>query len=149
MSKQAAYKLAQKLNVEITDWGNCLDITSPYGKIFSDSHIRSYDVYRNGRKELWADVIEDLKTLTDCLEENCEWCAADALKQMSEEKLYQFDSDREQTDEEIKEALERYENLYGQALDRFDGATMNSVLKLWEEAENEAISRGLIEKVGA
>jgi hypothetical protein len=26
---------------------------------------------------------------------------------------------------------------------------MNSILKLWEEVENEAISRGLIEKVGA
>ena len=55
----------------------------------------------------------------------------------------------ELTNEELEEALERYDDLYTEALDKFDEATMNSVLKLWEEAEKEAIKRGLIEKVGA
>jgi hypothetical protein len=56
---------------------------------------------------------------------------------------------QELTNNEIEEALERYDDLYAEALDKFDGAMMNSILKLWEEVENEAISRGLIEKVGA
>lgn len=56
---------------------------------------------------------------------------------------------QELTNNEIEEALERYDDLYTEALNKFDGATMNSILKLWEEVENEAISRGLIEKVGA
>jgi hypothetical protein len=53
------------------------------------------------------------------------------------------------TNKQLEEALENYEDLYTEALDKFDGPVMNSILKLWEEAENEAISRGLIEKVGA
>ena len=56
---------------------------------------------------------------------------------------------RELSNNEIEEALDRYNDLYTEALDKFDGATMNSILKLWEEVENEAIRRGLIEKVGA
>jgi hypothetical protein len=56
---------------------------------------------------------------------------------------------QELTNNEIEEALERYDDLYNEALETFDGAMMNSILKLWEEVENEAISRGLIEKVGA
>ena len=53
------------------------------------------------------------------------------------------------TNRQIEEALKRYEDLYTKALGKFDGATMNSILILWEEVENEAISRGLIEKVEA
>jgi hypothetical protein len=56
---------------------------------------------------------------------------------------------QELTNNEIEEALERYDDLYNEALETFDGGLMNSILKLWEEVENEAISRGLIEKVGA
>jgi hypothetical protein len=56
---------------------------------------------------------------------------------------------QELTNNEIEEALERYDDLYTEALNKFDGGLMNSILKLWEEVENEAISRGLIEKVGA
>lgn len=53
------------------------------------------------------------------------------------------------TDEQIQQTLEHYDNLYTQALETFDGGLMNSILKLWEEVENEAIARGLIEKVDA
>jgi len=53
------------------------------------------------------------------------------------------------TNKQLEEALENYEEFYTEALDKFDGPVMNSILKLWEEAENEAISRGLIEKVDA
>jgi hypothetical protein len=53
------------------------------------------------------------------------------------------------TDEQIQQTLEHYDNLYNEALETFDGGLMNSILKLWEEVENEAISRGLIENVGA
>jgi len=56
---------------------------------------------------------------------------------------------QELSNNEIEEALDRYNDLYTEALDKFDGATMNSILKLWEEVENEAIARGLIEKVDA
>jgi hypothetical protein len=56
---------------------------------------------------------------------------------------------QELSNKEIEEALERYDDLYNEALETFDGGLMNSILKLWEEVENEAISRGLIEKVGA
>ena len=56
---------------------------------------------------------------------------------------------QELTNTEIEEALERYDDLYNEALETFDGGLMNSILKLWEEVENEAIKRGLIEKVGA
>jgi hypothetical protein len=56
---------------------------------------------------------------------------------------------QELSNNEIEEALERYDNLYTEALETFDGGLMNSILKLWEEVENEAIKRGLIEKVGA
>jgi hypothetical protein len=56
---------------------------------------------------------------------------------------------QELSNKEIEEALERYDDLYNEALETFDGGLMNSILKLWEEVENEAIKRGLIEKVGA
>jgi len=56
---------------------------------------------------------------------------------------------QELSNKEIEEALERYDDLYNEALETFDGGLMNSILKLWEEVENEAISRGLIEQVGA
>jgi hypothetical protein len=56
---------------------------------------------------------------------------------------------QELSNNEIEEALDRYNDLYTEALGKFDGATMNSILKLWEEVENEAIARGLIEKVDA
>jgi hypothetical protein len=56
---------------------------------------------------------------------------------------------QELSNNEIEEALDRYNDLYTEALDNFDGGLMNSILKLWEEVENEAIKRGLIEKVGA
>jgi hypothetical protein len=56
---------------------------------------------------------------------------------------------QELSNKEIEEALERYDALYNEALETFDGGLMNSILKLWEEVENEAISRGLIEQVGA
>jgi hypothetical protein len=56
---------------------------------------------------------------------------------------------QELSNKEIEEALVRYDDLYNEALETFDGGLMNSILKLWEEVENEAISRGLIEQVGA
>jgi hypothetical protein len=56
---------------------------------------------------------------------------------------------QELSNNEIEEALERYDDLYTEALETFDGGLMNSILKLWEEVENEAISRGLIERVDA
>jgi len=56
---------------------------------------------------------------------------------------------QELSNNEIEEYLERYDDLYTEALETFDGGLMNSILKLWEEVENEAISRGLIERVDA
>jgi hypothetical protein len=50
---------------------------------------------------------------------------------------------------EIEEALERYDDLYTEALNNFDYETMNAVLEPWLAVEAEAISRGLIEKVDA
>jgi hypothetical protein len=50
---------------------------------------------------------------------------------------------------ELEEALERYDDLYTEALGKFAETTMNAILELWQEVENEAISRGLIEKVDA
>ena len=74
--KQRAYKLAETLGVEITDYGNCLDIAAPIGKAFDgDTHLRTYDLEWEGRAGLWKDVIEDLRTLTNCSKsEACEWC---------------------------------------------------------------------------
>lgn len=55
----------------------------------------------------------------------------------------------ELTDEELEEAIERYDDLYAEALDKFDTGAMDAILKLWEQAEKEAIKRGLIESVDA
>ena len=84
MSKQTAYKLAAKLNVEINDYGSCLDIVAPYGKSFdNETHCRAYDVEYLGRGELWKDIIFDLKTLTDCGEiATCEFCQSNAPGQV-------------------------------------------------------------------
>lgn len=56
---------------------------------------------------------------------------------------------QELTNKQIEQALERYDDLYSHALEIFDGGLMDSILKLWDEVENEAIKRGLIKKVGA
>ena len=56
---------------------------------------------------------------------------------------------QELTNVEIEESLERYDNLYNEALNNYDYEAMNAVLEPWLEVEAEAISRGLIEKVDA
>ena len=56
---------------------------------------------------------------------------------------------QELSNKQIEQALERYEDLYSHALEIFDGGLMDAILKLWEEVENEAISRGLIAKVSS
>jgi hypothetical protein len=56
---------------------------------------------------------------------------------------------QELTNKQIEQALDRYDDLYSHALEIFDGGLMDLILKLWDEVEAEAISRGLIEKVDA
>ncbi len=55
----------------------------------------------------------------------------------------------ELSNNELEESLERYDDLYAEALNKFDLGAMDAILKLWEQAEKEAIKRGLIESVDA
>jgi hypothetical protein len=55
----------------------------------------------------------------------------------------------ELSDSELEEALDRYDKLFTEALDKFDQPKMDSILKLWNQAEIEAVKRGLIEGVNA
>lgn len=74
MSKQAAYKLAEKLGAEIEDYGTSIELTAPFGQIFDDTHTRSLDTF-DGRKGVWAYVIDDLRNLSTCENvDTCEFC---------------------------------------------------------------------------
>jgi hypothetical protein len=54
----------------------------------------------------------------------------------------------ELSDSELEEALDRYDKLFTEALDKFDKPRMDSILILWNQAEIEAVKRGLIKIEG-
>jgi hypothetical protein len=54
----------------------------------------------------------------------------------------------ELSDSELEEALDRYDKLFTEALDKFDESRMDSIIVLWQQAEIEAFKRGLIKIEG-
>jgi hypothetical protein len=82
MSKQRAYKLAEKIGAEINDIGEYIQIEAPYGKCFEqDLHGRNYYVEIYGRGGVWSDIIEDLTYLEKCkVVDTCDYCQSNKPK---------------------------------------------------------------------